>query len=197
MPLKSRVARYLVGTGISAAAALSGGYLIVPWEGANKNKQGQHVAYVDVTGTPTACYGQTGYDLYGRLIRKGMIYSEEECLIMLSKHIKRVDNYLQRVVKVPYSSPYQEAMLISFTYNTGEGNLASSTLLKDLNAGRHEKACDELLKWVYSKKKFLQGLLNRRTEERQWCLGQVPYEAEVTYMEIAKMVASTYEDKSK
>lgn len=193
--MKRLITKNLVVLGLSVSAAISAGYLIVPWEGAVKDGQGQHVAYIDATGTPTACYGQTGRDLYGKTIMRGMTYSEQECLIMLSKHVQKVENYLQRVVKVSYSSPYQKAMLISFAYNVGEGNLGSSTLLKDLNAKRYEKACDELLRWVYSKKKFLQGLKNRRVEERQWCLGQVPYEVEITYMEIAKITSETISKK--
>lgn len=188
---KSSITKWLVGAGVSAAAALGGGYLVIPYEGAVKDKQGMHVAYLDAVGVPTICYGQTGKDLYGRTIKLGMKLSEEECLDMLSKTLIKFDKEVSSAVKVPYASPYQKAALLSFTYNVGVGNLKSSTLLRKLNAGQHEEACEELSKWVYAQKKKLRGLVTRREDEKQWCMGHVPAEAEMTYSEIAKMVSQT------
>lgn len=186
--MKRFITKKLVALGLSASAALSAGYLIVPWEGSVKNKKGEHVAYIDAVGVPTACYGQTGRDLYGKTIRKGMIYSEKECLIMLEKSVKHFESVVDRNVRVPYASPYQKSALISFTYNLGEGNLRSSTLLRQLNAGQHEAACEQLIRWVYAKKKKLKGLVDRRSEEMLWCMGDVPYEVEITFSEITEMV---------
>lgn len=187
MGIKNKISKRLVAMGLSASAALSAGYLIIPWEGSVKNKQGEHVAYIDAVGVHTACYGQTGKDLYGRLIRKGMIYTEQECLIMLEKSVKHFESVVDRNVRVPYASPYQKAALISFSYNVGEGNLRSSTLLRQLNAGQHEAACEQLARWIYAKKKIFKGLVDRRSEEMQWCLGEVPYEVEITFLEIVNM----------
>lgn len=187
MGIKSKISKKLVAMGLSASAALSAGYLIIPWEGSVKNKQGEHVAYIDAVGVHTACYGQTGTDLYGRLIRKGMTYTEKECLIMLEKSVKHFESVVDRNVRVPFASPYQKAALISFSYNVGEGNLRSSTLLRQLNAGQHEAACEQLTRWIYAKKKILKGLVDRRLEEMQWCLGEVPYEVEITFLEIVNM----------
>lgn len=188
MSIKKTLSKKLVALGLSASAALSAGYLIIPWEGSVKNKQGQHVAYIDAVGVPTACYGQTGKDLYGKPIRKGMVYSEEECLIMLEKSVKHFEAVVDKYVHVSYASPYQKAALISFTYNVGEGSLKSSTLLKKLNRSDHIGACEELIRWVYAKKKKLPGLVNRRSEEMQWCLGEAPLEAVITFQEILRMV---------
>lgn len=187
MWIKNKISKSLATMGLSASAALSAGYLIIPWEGSVKNKQGDHVAYIDAVGVPTACYGQTGKDLYGRIIRKGMTYTEQDCLIMLEKSVKHFESVVDRNVRVPYASPYQKAALISFSYNVGEGNLRSSTLLRQLNAGQHEAACEQLVRWVYAKKKILNGLVDRRSEEMKWCLGDVPYEVEITFLEIVNM----------
>ena len=188
MSIKKTISKKLVALGLSASAALSAGYLIIPWEGSVKNRQGQHVAYIDAVGVPTACYGQTGKDLYGRTIKKGMTYSEDECLIMLEKSVKHFEAMVDKAVRVEYASPYQKAALISFTYNVGEGNLRNSTLLNKLNKGDHVGACEELVKWVYAKKKKLPGLVSRRSEEMQWCLGEAPLEAVITFQEILRMV---------
>lgn len=187
MNIKETLFKKLVALGLSASAALSAGYLIIPWEGSVKNKQGQHVAYIDPVGIVTYCYGETGKDLYGRTVKKGMTFSEEECLTILSKSVKRFEAIVDRYVKVNYASPYQKAALISFTYSVGEGNLRSSTLLRQLNSGQHTAACEQLVRWVYAKKKKLPGLVNRRSEEMQWCLGEVPYKVKITFDEIVNM----------
>jgi lysozyme len=54
----------------------------------------------------------------------------------------------------------------------GEGNLTSSTVAKDFNQKQYDAGCDQLLSWVYAKKKKLKGLEERRKLERQMCLGQ-------------------------
>ena len=52
--MQSNLIRKLAATGLSAVAITSAGYLIIPQEGSVKNKQGQHVAYIDAVGVPTA-----------------------------------------------------------------------------------------------------------------------------------------------
>jgi len=192
---KGQISKWLAGAGVSVATALAGGYLIIPHEGAVKDKEGMHVAYLDAVGIPTICYGQTGKDLYGRTIKLGMKLTEEECLEMLSKTLIKFENQIDKYVKHKYASDYQKAMLVSFTYNVGIGNLASSTLLRKLNAGDHVGVCDELSKWVYAKKKKLPGLVVRRKDEEQWCLGYVPKEASKTYSEMVLLTAATTDKK--
>ena len=187
---KAQIAKWLVGAGVSASVALSGGYLIAPNEGEVVDKvTGKHIAYLDDVGVATACWGQTGTDLYGRQIKLGMSYTEGECIEMLTKTLASFDRRLKQLVSVPYASEYQHAALLSFSYNVGLGNFESSTLRRKLNAGDHEGACDELSKWVYAKKKKLKGLVTRREQERQWCLGNVPQDIVVTFNDIVKMTA--------
>lgn len=193
MSIKQKMSMKLAALGVSAAAALSGGYLIVPWEGKVVNKDGLHTVYTDAVGIPTACYGQTGKDLYGRTIRMGMTYTEEECVKMLSLTINKFEKDVDRLVKVDYKSEYQKAALISFAYNVGIGNLQSSTLLRKLNAGQHDSACEELSKWVYAKKKKLNGLVSRRSDEKAWCMGNVPYDVKTTYDIITDVISKTTE----
>lgn len=49
-------------------------------------------------------------------------------------------------------------------------------VLRKLNNGDHTGACDQLIRCVYAQGKKLNGLVSRRGEERQWCLGNVPWE---------------------
>lgn len=73
---------------------------------------------------------------------------------------------VDRLVSVPLE-PYQREALASFQYNTGA--LASSTLLKLLNAGDREGAARQFDAWnkatVGGRKKVLAGLVTRRAAE--------------------------------
>lgn len=175
--MKANVVK-LLAAGVTAAGAIAGSYLIAPWEG-KKNE-----VYLDPIGIPTVCYGQTNKDLYGKQITLGMSYTDDECLIMLSDHIKKVESQVSTRVKVDFASDYQKASVISFVYNVGVGSFEKSTLLKKLNNGEHEAACEELTKWVFAGGRRLQGLANRREQEKQYCLGNVPQDVKVTYDEI-------------
>lgn len=59
---------------------------------------------------------------------------------------------------------------MSFVYNLGAGNLASSTLLKLLNAGDYAGAADQFLRWNKAGGNVLSGLTARRSAERQMFL---------------------------
>src|SRR5690606_9565006 len=181
MSIKSNLTKKLLAYGLSTAAAISGGYLIAPREGNPTGKDGLSSVYLDPIGIPTVCCGQTGKDLYGRTIRLGMTYTQQECEKMLAQSVTKHEALLDSVVYVPYKSDWMKAALISFTYNVGIGNVKSSSLLKRLNARDYDAACNELVKWVYANKKKLPGLVSRRGEEKQWCLGIVPQDAQESY----------------
>ncbi len=55
--------------------------------------------------------------------------------------------------------------LTSFVFNLGESRFAGSTLLQMVNAGRHERAAIEFLRWNKQGNKVLRGLLARRAGE--------------------------------
>lgn len=192
---KKKMSLYLAGIGLSAAAALSGGFLTIPHEGAVKDKQGYHTVYKDPVGILTFCYGETGKDMYGREPRMGMKYTEEECLTMLAKRLPEFEKKIDMYVHVPYKSVYMKAQFIDFAYNVGVGAFSKSTLLRYLNNGEYTKACDGLLAWKYAGGKVLPGLVKRRQEERSWCLGYVNPDVIITYNEIAKMTAQGQEEE--
>ena len=71
---------------------------------------------------------------------------------------------------------FQEAALISFTYNLGEANLHSSTLRTLLNERRTDEAAAEFGKWVMSGGQRVKGLIRRRGAERAVFEGKVPFD---------------------
>lgn len=120
--------------------------------------------YLDVGGVLTVCYGHTGPDII-----RNKTYTEAECKAMLNKDLQPFARSVERSVKVP-TTEYQKAALISFSYNVGVGAFEKSTLLKDLNARRYAKSCEDLKAWVYAGKKQWAGLMNRREIEQAVCL---------------------------
>lgn len=154
----------LIALGLSSSVALSGAYLVAPSEGLVLG------TYKDPVGIVTSCFGHTGPEL-----KMGQRFTEDECVKQLGEDLVKHDKQLASVVKVPYKSDYQHAALLSFTYNVGIGNVKSSTMLRKLNSYDYDGACYELTKWVFATNKGvkvkLKGLVIRRTNEFNWCMG--------------------------
>lgn len=45
---------------------------------------------------------------------------------------------------------------------------------------------------MYAQKKKLKGLVTRREDEKAWCLGDVPYDVEVSYSELVDLSIITW-----
>ena len=112
-----------------------------------------------VRGTLTAGVGHTGSD-----VKPGMRITTAQSRAWLRADLDRFEAAVERLVNVPLSDN-QFAALVSFAFYVGEGNFARSTLLKKLNRGDYEAVPSELMKWVNSKGKRMQGLVNRRAQE--------------------------------
>lgn len=147
----------LLALGLSSALATSGVF-IAKHEGLVLG------TYPDPVGIITSCYGHTGPEL-----KLGQKFSEDECLDQLAKDLSKHNSEMTKYIKVPLSAQ-EHAAYLSFTYNVGVGNFKSSTLLKLLNKGKRQEACEQLTRWVFAKGKKLRGLVNRRNDEKALCL---------------------------
>ena len=94
--------------------------------------------------------------------------SVPDALKLLGQDTKARRKTIKKYVKVPLTQSEYDAY-VSFIYNVGAGNFASSTLLNKLNAGDYEGACNELRRWVFSSNVKYQGLVNRRDMENLIC----------------------------
>lgn len=112
-----------------------------------------------VRGTLTIGYGHTGPD-----VKPGDTLTEEEASALLRRDLSGVEAAVERLVKVPLNDN-QFGSLCAFVLNIGEGAFGKSTLLKKLNFGDYASVPSELAKWVTSKGKRVQGLVNRRAAE--------------------------------
>lgn len=125
--------------------------------------------YRDSVGVPTICYGQTAYD--GADFSK--TYTKAECTIMLQKDLPKYDAPLKRCLKSEvYDAlpPYRHAALVSLSYNVGAATVCRSSIVRELNRGNIEAACDDFLLYNRGGGRVIQGLENRREAERKLCL---------------------------
>ncbi|AOX41410.1 lysozyme [Pseudomonas aeruginosa] len=116
-------------------------------------------AYQDSVDVWTIGYGTT------RGVTRYMTITVEQAERMLANDIQRFEPELDKLVKVELNQNQWDAMM-SFVYNLGAANLASSTLLKLLNRGDYQGAADQFPRWVNAGGKRLEGLARRRAAER-------------------------------
>lgn len=117
-------------------------------------------AYLDTGGVPTIGWGHT------RGVRMGDTCTEGQAETYLREDTAEAVGAVNRLVKVPLTQNQFDA-LVSFTFNVGEGAMASSTLLRKLNAGDYRGAADQLERWVFDNGRKLGGLVTRRAAERE------------------------------
>ena len=67
---------------------------------------------------------------------------------------------------------------LDFSYNFGQSNWQSSSMLRNLKAGQYKQACDSLLKWKYVAKRDCSvrsnncyGVWTRQVERHEKCIG--------------------------
>ncbi|NVZ36627.1 lysozyme [Pseudomonas sp. 21615526] len=121
-------------------------------------------SYQDSVGVWTIGYGAT------RGINAGMTITNDQAERMLLNDIARFEPEIERLVKVTLNQAQWDA-LMSFTYNLGAANLASSTLLRLLNTGDYVGAAEQFLRWNKAGGQVLAGLVKRRAAERLMFLG--------------------------
>jgi lysozyme len=134
------------------------------WEEDNKAAL---VAYNDGTGTWTIGYGSIyNYD-ENRPVQKGDTITQEQADNWLIQEAKSKFDSVKSMVTVPVTNN-QLIALSSFAYNEGIGALQNSTLLSLLNSGADkETVANQFNRWIYSGGQVMQGLVNRRSAEKQ------------------------------
>lgn len=130
----------------------------------------RYVPYLDPAGVLTVCAGVTGPDVI-----RGKRYTPAECEALESKHLRVAKGAVQRQINTyAQLNRWQQAALIDFAYNLGEGKLAGATMRKRFNAGDVVGGCNELVRWVKARVGgelvTLRGLVTRRDNELDLCL---------------------------
>jgi lysozyme len=125
--------------------------------------------YRDSVGVETICYGATAADG----VDFSKTYTKGQCLVMLQGDLPKYDAPLKKcIVPEVYNAlpPHRHAAIVSLAYNIGSAGVCRSSVVRDLNAGRVARACDDFLKFDRAGGRVLQGLVNRRRAERVACL---------------------------
>lgn len=122
--------------------------------------------YLDSGGVWTFGIGHTrfdGVDPIPEHMERGRDLPLEFCFELFKKTIVKYEDSVNKALKVKVSQAKFDA-LVSFHYNTGK--IASSTLIKRINAGASEQSItDAFMMWVKDNGKTVKGLVNRRKNE--------------------------------
>lgn len=147
-----------VGVGFTALGMLAIAYV--------GGKEGlRTVAYRDVVGVPTVCFGET------RGVKMGQSYSVDQCKTMLGDGLAEFESGMRACLTAPDKVPDKVYVAgLSLAYNIGLGAFCHSTVARLMNAGNWRLACDSFLVWNKAGGRIIQGLVNRRADERKLCL---------------------------
>jgi len=118
--------------------------------------------YLDAAGIATIGYGHQL--LFHDSFPDGITEAQAEKI--LSSDLWGAEQAVQRLVRVTLTQGQFDA-LTDLCFNLGAGKLASSTLLKELNAGQYEAAREQLLRWDHVGSQENAGLKARRQAEFQ------------------------------
>lgn len=146
-----------IAVAVAGALTLSGaGFaLIQTWEGR------ENVAYRDVGGVWTICYGSTGPH-----VQPGMRASNEACNQMLRSDVVRFERAVQRCSAPAVLNQNQYDALVAFTFNVGERAYCNSTMSRHVREGNFQAASAQFTRWSYVQGRYVQGLNNRRMAEK-------------------------------
>jgi lysozyme len=109
----------------------------------------------------------------------GEAKTDEQIAIDWTRNIMDAQRCLMSATDITTMTQGQIDAFTSFIFNTGctkfkaNSNGTSTTIYSLIKAGQYTKACHQLNRWVFGGGKKLPGLVIRRSEETQLCLG--PY----------------------
>lgn len=151
----------IIGAASSAFKTISqsGAEFIARWEGFEPE------AYRDIAGVWTIGYGHTGPD-----VGAGMRVTRAQALALLKQDATKAVRAVNSLVRAPLKQNQFDA-LVSLVYNIGENNFATSTTLRELNAGNYAKAAEAIELFnkatIGGRLQYVQGLANRRAAEKE------------------------------
>jgi len=93
-------------------------------------------------------------------------FTMDEVNAILAKDLERFERGVLKYCPSAGNKQSWIDSLVSFSFNVGLGTLQRSTLRQKHNRGDYQGAADEFLKYTKAGGKVLQGLVNRRNDER-------------------------------
>jgi len=123
--------------------------------------------YQDQGGVWTIGFGHTGPNVHGELT-----ITEEQAEQLLDSDVAASVMCVNRAATTEINQNQFDA-LVDFVFNLGAASLLTSTLLRDVNAGRFQDAAQQFLLWDHCKGVVVPGLLKRRQAEMEMFLQPV------------------------
>jgi GH24 family phage-related lysozyme (muramidase) len=140
--------------------------IAVPFIAREEGKR--NVAYRDIVGVWTICYGST------RGVHAGMVATDQQCLALLRAEVAEFRDGLHRYfTSVTISArlpPTRDAAYTSAAFNCGIAGIGRSTATRRLNAGDIAGGCEALTWWNKAGGRVIRGLFERRKRERALCM---------------------------
>ncbi len=121
-------------------------------------------AYNCPAGVLTIGYGHTNAMKYFKF-KDGDVITEAKADKILQEDLAESSNDVETLTAGVVLNDDQFAALVSFVFNCGRGNFASSTLLKRLKAGNFADVPTQLKRWTRGGGVILKGLVRRRDAE--------------------------------
>ncbi len=134
--------------------------------------------YQDPVGIPTVCFGHTA------TTKMGQHKTKAECHELLARDLAYAEQVLSTCAPVALKD-HERVAFLSFIFNVGPGKKGvkdgfcvlksgrPSTMRQLLLQGNVRAACNEFPKWLSAKGREFKGLVKRRYEEQQTCLGNM------------------------
>lgn len=140
--------------------------LLKRWEGCKLT------AYRDSAGVWTVGYGLT--TAAGIIVvKEGTTITQRQAEAYLVEALAKYELAVEKALKRQPTQSQFDAM-VSLCYNIGPGAFAGSTVVRRFNEGNIAGSADAFLMWTKAGGRELQGLVNRRKDERALFLKASP-----------------------
>jgi lysozyme len=127
-------------------------------------------AYKDLVGVWTIGYGHTSMAGAPK-VEPGMKITQAEAEDILIRDLVKYETGVSKALtKVPTQNQFDA--MVSLCYNIGPAAFAKSSIVRHFNAGNVEAAANSFLLWKKAGGKVIQGLVNRRSAERELFLSK-------------------------
>ncbi len=145
-----------------AALAVSGSMII----GLALNEGYKASAYPDSGNVWTIGFGET------KGVKQGDTTTPQRALMVLGQSVNGYAKGVQSCVTAPLFQ-YEFDALVDAAYNAGAGAVCKSPMVHYFNLQEYEQACESFKNWYTHDRKgnLIKGLINRRENEYQTCIG--------------------------
>ena len=134
--------------------------------------------YLDSAKVATIGIGSTTYENGTKVKMTDKPISKERAIQISKAHISKDEVAFKKSLENVKLHQTEYDVYLDFTYNFGQSNWKTSSMLRNLKAGQYKQACDSLLKWKYVAKRDCSirsngcyGVWTRQVERHAKCIG--------------------------